>query len=409
MAAEASKTARKKISNLFMIYFGRMGMGKKNVLILFGGKSAEHEVSIITGLQVLENIDREKYNPLAIYLNKKNTMYFLPGLKSRQGFFKVKREKVVLANEGKGPYIKSGSFIKKKIFIDAAYLTFHGGTGEDGSIQGMFNVLDTPYTSPGVESSAVSMNKFITKLLVKKKGVPVLAGKSVYRWDLKSKKEKCVLVEETKKKLGFPLILKPAHLGSSIGIEIIKNETQLKKQLNAASFIDEEILLEKYLPDFEEFNCSAIKVDTKIELSEIERPIKEDELLSFADKYSKGGGKKTKGGMAGLVRELPAKIDKKLEEKIKNLTRSVYKTLRCTGLVRIDFMVDKKTDKIYFTEINTIPGSMSFYLWEAKGLTFEEQITRSIEEAVKRQEFRNKLNLEYETDIVEKFVSNASQ
>ncbi len=381
---------------------------KKNILILFGGSTPEHEVSIITGIQVLENINQSKFNPLSVYLDQNNVFYYLPNLKTRKDFLKTKRVACQLIQTPKGPILEIAGVIKKKVSIDAAYLAFHGGTGEGGAIQGMMEIFDIPFTSPGSESSTISMNKAITKMLAHANNIPTLPGRSVYRWDLKSKKEKKQEIKNIVKELGLPVIIKPAHLGSSIGIKVVKTKITLEKALITANFMDQEILVEKCLKDFEEYNCSAIRVGKKIILSEIERPIKEDEVLSFSDKYSKGG-KKQVGGMASLSRELPAKISVSLEKEIKTLTRKAYEVCRCSGLVRIDFMFDKKTKKLYFPEINTIPGSMSFYLWEASGLSFEKQITRSVGQAIKDHQKRKSLRLKYQSNIVERFVNSKDQ
>jgi len=210
-------------------------------------------------------------------------------------------------------------------------------------------------------------------------------------------------------KIKLPVIIKPAHMGSSIGIHIAKTRVELKKYLLEAAHVDSEIVVERLAGNFTEYNVSARKVNGKVETSEAERPVSQDEILSFADKYQRGG-KKT-GGMASLNRELPAKISKALEKKLKSLAIEVFKAARAKGMVRIDFMVAGKHNmafgkNIYVTEINPIPGSMSYYLWEASGISFKRQITDLIEQAIKDNEDRLSKRLNYKSDIIEKFVKN---
>ncbi|OGM31261.1 hypothetical protein A2803_03645 [Candidatus Woesebacteria bacterium RIFCSPHIGHO2_01_FULL_44_21] len=372
----------------------------KKVAVLFGGVSAEHEVSVITGLQVMEQIDRAKYAPFAIYITKKGLLKYQDITK--RGDFKTDGGNLVnFGKDEKGVYFSESKPFAKKVYLDAVYLAFHGGYGESGPVQGFFETLELPFTSPGMEASAITMNKVLTKEVLEKYEISTLPWARFFSRDIHKNVGDCAKVAI--KHLHLPVIIKPVHLGSSIAINIVRTEVELKKHLLEAAHVDSEILVEKLLSDFTEYNCAVRMVDGMVETSEVERPIGSDEILSFADKYQKGGNKKA-AGMASLVRELPAKMPKKLRDEIQDIAKRAFIVCRCKGMVRIDFMVTK--DKIYLTEINPIPGSMAFYLWEATGITFTEQISDLIEQSFVDFDYKQSLKLDYESDIVEKFVRN---
>jgi D-alanine-D-alanine ligase len=359
----------------------------RKVVILFGGVSAEHEVSIITGLQVIENMDRKLFIPYAIRLDKDGLFKYYENLNKRKDYLKVKSQIVNFGRDRQGAYFTSGGLLKKKIYIDIAYLAFHGGNGESGQMQGFLEILQIPYSSPNVEASSIAMNKILTKEVLEQNDIET--------------------VEHYKdsKNVKLPAIIKPVHLGSSIAINIAKTQVELKKYLLEASQVDSEVLIERLVKDFEEYNVSVRKVNGKVETSEIEKPLSTEDILSFDDKYQKGG--KEAGGMASLQRELPAKVSKELEKKIKETAIKAFNAIRAKGMLRIDFMLEDK--KLYLTEINPIPGSMSFYLWEASGISFKQQITDLLNQAIADNEERLSKGFEYKTNIVEKFVNNTNR
>src|SRR3989344_9650157 len=372
-------------------------MSKIKVAILFGGVSAEHEVSIITGLQVLEQIDRDKYDPLAIYLNKEGLFRYYPSIKSRKGFSPKGGEIINFAKDEEGVYLVESKPFAKKKRIDVFYLAFHGGNGESGQFQGFAEVLGIAYTSPSAVSSSICMNKALTKEVLHNNNISSVESVTVGSDQIKNG-ELNKLVASIQEQINFHIIIKPVHLGSSIGINIAKTKIELKKYLLEAAFIDSEILVEKLLKDFTEYNCAVRLIDGKLEASEVERPIHKDEILSFADKYQRGGKKQS--GMASLNRELPANITESFRQKIQEMAKNVFVACRCKGMVRIDFMATR-LGKIYVTEVNPIPGSMAFYLWEATGISFTQQITDLVEQAIKDNELVKSRKLDYESDIVE--------
>lgn len=371
---------------------------KKNILILFGGVSSEHEVSIITGLQIIENIDHELYTPIALYISKDGEFLLMPKLKNKKDFFKSNRIKCSFKHNEEGSYIEYG-ISHKKIYIYSAYLALHGGLGEGGQLQGLLECFSFAYTSPDFESSAICMNKCITKEILASYKIPTISGLSVKDYEFKQNPK--YLITKIKRDLGLPAIIKPAHLGSTIGINVAHDEIELEKYLSAAVLVDKEVLVEKYLNNITEYNISLRTINNEVIFSEIEKPMRKSDILTFADKYA-NGAKKT-GGMASLDRELPAKISPLLEARIKELAKQTYEALRCTEMVRIDFI--ESDSKLYLCEVNQIPGSMAFYLWEAEGIQFKDQITMDIEESIKRRDNVLSKRFSYSTDIVDKFIS----
>lgn len=375
----------------------------KKIIVMFGGISPEHEVSIISGLQTLENIDRKLYEPYAIYVTKTGELQCLGLLSNRKQFFFAKRVNVSFGRDIRGGYIELNNFRRKKVYPYAAYLAFHGGLGEGGGIQGLLESFEIPYTSTSQESAVITMNKQLTKEQVTGSGIEVIAGINLFSTNVRADSQhQAKLVEEG---LGLPVIIKPVHLGSSIGIKVARTLIELEKVLLEAAFIDNEILVEKYMTDFTEYNCAVRLVNGELQASEVERPKSQDEILSFADKYQRGSKKTGGSGMASLQRELPAKISEELRERIQETAKKAFIACRCKSMVRIDFM-HTKNDKLLLTEINPIPGSMAFYLWEASGLTFKQQITDLIEQSVRDTEIAKATNLQYQSDIVEEFVHN---
>jgi D-alanine-D-alanine ligase len=374
---------------------------KKKVAILCGGATYEHEVSIISGIQIAQHIDRTKYQPIFLYFDKNNQIFLIKDFSTnKQDFLGNKRILVdLVAREGKLG-IKPQSRFGTELTADIAYLAFHGGTGESGPAQGLLELFNVPFTGPGQEGAVLTMNKAVTKEVLMQANIPVLPWVSVkssdYELDKAGTQKKILEI------LSLPLIIKPVHLGSSIGIVIVTTELELEQQLALAARTDSEILLEPALRDFTEFNVSVRSNQGRVECSPIEEPKREGEVLSFDDKYANGGKKGAGGGMELLDRTVPADISAELAAEIINLATKVYQACRLAGLLRIDFMYS--AGELYCTEVNPIPGSLSFYLWEPAGETFEQQITQALEDAADRHS-KQILVEPYQTDIVEKFIA----
>jgi D-alanine-D-alanine ligase len=350
-------------------------MSKKNVLILAGSPSLEHEISIITGLQVLEHIDKAKHNPIFVLINKDCQFELLENLGRKQDFFSSKRLNLMFGNDGKPFLATSKTFGLSKTYIETAILTTHGGMGEGGQLQGMLDMFKIPYFSCRSEAAAIGLNKSITKLILKDK-IPLVPFVIYYlNQDLPQP-----LFQDIQNQLGNMIILKPSRLGSSIGIKIINNQLDFEKAILEIGQYENSILLESFLQNIVEYNCAIKRVDGSLICSDIEQPVKSREILSFDDKYQKGGKKGENSIENNLFNsQCPANISDDLANQIKDYTRQIYAYLGCEGVVRIDYIYHD--NKIYFSEINTIPGSLSKKLFETSGVAFQSQIDETIDQS----------------------------
>lgn len=377
--------------------------------VFFGGKSVEHEVSIISALQVIENLDKEKYDIVPIYISKDNKFYsseFLSDINRYKDLDEIVRlsDEVYFTHENGSLLVnKKDGLLKKVLFkIDIVFPVVHGLNVEDGTLEGFLEMYNIPYVGCDVCSSAVGMNKIIFKKVLESSNIPVVEYDTLNISEFEQDSKKAF--EKIKDKLSLPIIVKPANLGSSVGIEIIKDEKEFVPKMQQVFEFCENVLIERCITNLREINCSVVGDFSSQEVSVLEEPIKEDEILSYKDKYlgngkggklSKMGGKSS--GMASLTRKIPAQLDKEQEDEIYNLAKNTFKLLNCEGISRIDFILDGDNNKIYVNEINTIPGSLSFYLWEPKGVKFSELLDKAIRIAIKRQERRNKIT--YSTNV----------
>ena len=377
---------------------------KINVAVIFGGKSVEHEVAIISAQQAIAALNKEKYNVIPLYITKKGVMYTGKEMCSVESFQDLpallqRSHMVTLVNDGSKinvvPYPKP-LFGGKAQTIDVAFPVMHGTNCEDGTIQGYLELLGVPYVGPNILASAVGMDKIIMKNILKENGIPVLDCVHFYAREWYEKKEQLLQkIEE----IGYPVIVKPANLGSSVGIKKAADAGEAVDAVeNAASFAD-RILVEKAITQLREINCAVLGDSSEARASVCEEPIAGDEILSYDDKY-KGGGKSAKG-MSGASRKVPADLDDATREKIQMMCIETFRALCCSGVARVDCMIDRADGSVYVNEINTIPGSLAFYLWEAAGLSFEQLTDELIRLALKRQRERENLTFSYDTNILQ--------
>lgn len=390
---------------------------KVKVGVIFGGKSVEHEISIITGNQAINSINQEKYEIVPIYISKKGLMYTGKELLDLKNFKNLdallgKLTQITLVNDGKNINLVRfpAKTLKNNIIntIDVAFPTMHGTNGEDGSIAGFLEILGIPYVGPDVLASAVGMDKIAARRMLKHAGIPSLDFVAFYSKDYYKDSDK--YVEEVKEKLTFPVIVKAGNLGSSVGIKKAKNEVDLKEAIEYAMQFSDRIMIENAIVHLKEVNCSVIGEPSNCKPSECEEPIGSDEILSYQDKYASGSksAKSTnqvdqsgaKQGMASLKRKLPAEISEEMKKQIQDLACETFRVLGCNGVSRIDFLVDMDTSEVYVNEINTVPGALSYYLWETTGKKFSEEIDEIIELAFKRERDRKQLTFSYEQNIL---------
>lgn len=374
-------------------------MVKLKIGLFFGGRSTEHEVSVLTGLQAYENLDLNKYEIIDIYVSKQGDCYTNPKFLELKNFKDVESlllssTKVIFVKGG----LKTSGLFGKTIPLDVALLAFHGSFGEDGCVQGLLEMYQIPYTGFNVLASAVAMDKVISKALFKELGLPVGEYVEVKRIDWLKNSKECL--KQIKTSLKFPLFVKPATIGSSIGINKASDEDSLSFALEVAFIYSEKVLVEKVFEGTIEVNCSALGYE-EVKASVCESPVPSSSVLSFADKYQKGGGKGSKGaGMASLSRQIPAPISQRLTSQIQEATIKVFKALDGCGVARIDYFVDQKAEKFWINEINSPPGSFAFYLWEKSGIKFKELLDMLIEYAQKRAENQSKTQYTFESGLL---------
>ncbi len=381
---------------------------KVNVAVFYGCRSVEHEVSIISAVQAMRAIDRKKYDVTPVYVDKKGEMYTGDSLFEIESYRNLPSllkncRKVYFANENGKVLMKSvqnklfGN--KKNVQVDVAFPIVHGTNCEDGTIQGLFEFLNLPYVGCDIISSAVGMDKAVFKDVLKNAGLPVLDCVCFRAKEYIGNKQ--TVTDNIIQKVGLPLIVKPVNLGSSVGITKVNTEAELDNAIMLALSFADRVLVEHAIEDLREINCSVVGDCDFCEASVCEEPIGNDAILSYEDKYmgnskSSGGSK----GMASLGRKIPADLTEALEKEIRELAKSTFKAIGANGVVRIDFMIDTKTNKVYANEINTIPGSLAFYLWEATGVKYAALIDKLIELAFKRARSRDNITYTIDTNIL---------
>ena len=381
---------------------------KTTVAFIFGCRSVEHEVSIISAVQAMRAVNRVKYDVLPIYVTKTGEMYTSDKMLEIEPFRDMK---TLIAESEPVTMIKSGNdvvvhFLKQKMFkkkedivINVAFPVVHGTNCEDGTLQGYLEFLGLPYVGCDVLSSAVGMDKAVFKYVMQAAGLPVLDCNCFYAREYAENKE--AIIESAEKEIGYPMIVKPVNLGSSVGISKAKDRAALIDAIELAVSFSDKVLIEHAVTAIREINCSVVGDTDECSASVCEEPFMNDEILSYEDKYM-GGGKNSGNakGMASLARKIPADISEEKSNEIRELACKVFKALGAAGVVRIDFFFDTESDKVYVNEVNTIPGSLSFYLWEKTDLPYEKLIDKLISLAFRRSRNRENLTFTIDTNIL---------
>ena len=380
----------------------------KKVGVVFGGVTCEHDVSIITGLQLIENADKEKYEIIPIYIHSNGEWYTGSKLldasiyKNFEKYESELKKSAILPSKKRLMTFEKGLFAKNSfIELDVVIPAMHGMNGEDGTLQGLLELANIPYTSSGVLGASVGMDKILMKKVFEAHELPVLPYTYFNRADYEANKEEVIAkIEEC---IPYPMFVKPSNLGSSIGISKAKDREGLIHAIEIAINYDERIIVEKGVENLVEINCSGLGYGKDVEASVCEQPVQWEEFLTFEDKYMHGG-KGTKGskqsGMENMSRKIPADISEDKANKIQELTKKAFKCLNSKGVVRVDYIIDKDTEEVYINEINTIPGSFSFYLWEYSNLSYKELIDKLIVIAEKAWNEKNKNNYSFKSDII---------
>ena len=381
---------------------------KIQVAVFFGGKSVEHEVSVISAMQAIAALDRSKYDTIPVYLPKEGGMYTGPGFDRVESYKNIPAlleggRQVSLARQDSKVVLLSSV---KKLFgteqqatcVDVALPVLHGTFGEDGSLQGMLEIMGLPYAGCDVLSSAMCMDKASAKMALRAADLPVLDDLVLDAYHYEQSPETVLSALETH--YPYPVIVKPANLGSSIGISKADSREKLSAALDLAFRFSQRVIIEPALIHLREINCSVLGDSRKARASVCEEPVAQDEILSYKDKYQSGGKSGKSEGMSSLSRVIPADLPTEKSISVRKLAVKAFQALDCSGVVRIDFLWDTLHDVFYINELNTIPGSLAFYLWEATDLTFPALLDELIELAFARSRARAQLLFTHDSNIL---------
>lgn len=377
---------------------------KTKIGVFFGGRSTEHEISVISANQAMHAINRDKYEITPIYITKQGKWY------TGEALFDVAnyRDTKALLEMCQEVYMRPiyGDYklykVKKPMFgsdvlaeLDIVIPVLHGSNGEDGTFEGVLDSIGIPYAGCDVLASANGMDKITMKMILQASGIPVVD----YIWftDKQWAMQKDALISQIEEKIGYPLIVKPANLGSSVGIGRAVDREQLIERVDDARHYSARIIVEDMVEQLQEINCSVLGDCDDYQTSVLEEPIKSGEILSYQDKYM--GGSKGAKGMQASQKRIPADLPASETERIRFLAGETFRVLSCHGVSRVDMIVDRATRDIYVNEINTIPGSLSFYLWEATGISFDKLMDRLIALALKRKRDESTKTVSYDQNI----------
>jgi D-alanine-D-alanine ligase len=382
---------------------------KIRVGVIFGGRSVEHEVSVISALQAMQSLNTDKYEATAVYLTKDNDLYIGANIGNIEAYRDIpalisQSQRVIPVKEGGhfllAPYPK-GLFGMKPVELDVALPIVHGTNVEDGTLMGYLKTWGIPFAGCDVTAAAVGMDKYIMKTVFADNDIPVLPCR---RYTTKDYRDIDTLISDIEEKIGYPVIIKPVNSGSSVGISVAHDRDGLMRSLDSAYTFANVILAEHAISDLQEINCSVLGDMDEAEASLCEEPLHSDEILSYEDKYMSGGKTSKTGGaskgMASVSRKIPAPISDEMTKKIQDLAVRAFQCLGCNGVVRFDFMIDRADGSLYLNEINTIPGSLSFYLWEPTGMPYGKMLDRLVDLAVKRRRDEERVIFSFETNIL---------
>ncbi len=374
---------------------------KTNVAVFFGGRSVEHEISVISALQAINAFNAEKYNVIPIYITKQGRWFTGDALLDISNFkdmkgLEEKCEEVFMRPEY-GDYnlykAQTGMFSKRNPVaaeIHVVIPVLHGTNGEDGIFEGVLETIGIPYAGCNTLSSANGMDKITMKMILRESGIPVVD----YVWftDKQWLSQRDEIIGKIESQLGYPVIVKPANLGSSVGIGKASDRESLIAKVNEAERFSQRLIVEHMIEDLKEINCSVLGDADEHQSSVCEEPVKSGDFLSYDDKY-------VGGGMQSSEKRIPADLPEDMSEKIRHMAGETFRVLSCHGVSRVDVMVDKKDNAVYVNEINTIPGSLSYYLWEESGISFDQLMDRLVQLALKRKRESDRKTFTYDRNI----------
>ncbi len=373
--------------------------------VFFGSNTVEHEISVITAIQAIDHLKQlPNYKIVPIYVSKEGNTYTGDALFEMDHYKDLEALKKLLTpvTLTKGNHVIQLLKMPIKNFqqpvvddIHVAFPIFHGSFGEDGTFQGLFELMDIPYVGCDVLAAATTMDKITSKLILKESGIPVVDyyWLNANQWVDSPNRH----MEAIEGKFTYPVIVKPANTGSSIGVSVAHNRDELEDAINLVRKFSNRILIEYMVKDIMEVNISVLGDCEQATVSVIERPITDDEFLTFEDKYESNS--KTEG-MSSAKRQIPAILPDGMKEAIEEIALDAFRILDCSGVSRLDFMIEQTTGHIYLNEFNTIPGSLSFYIWEPTGVPYTELLERLIQLAYSKHRRKKKLVFSNRTNIL---------
>lgn len=369
--------------------------------VFFGGKNPEHDISIITGQLVLAGLAKLRIPAHAVYLGKDGSWYLGNELHSID-FFKKQRDLHTLGKwtldleRSRGAMVfRQKGLWGKTVKIDMAFPAFHGQNGEDGTIQGLFETFDIPYVGCSVASSAIAMDKVLTKQLYEQAGFPTTKFIHFYKADWEAKKDDYVTKINTG--LAWPLFVKPARLGSSIGIAKVRNGKELSFALDVAFHYDEKALVEEAVPNVMDLTCAVIGNDAP-QASLVQESVFTEDFFSYDDKYISGGGAQLGNAKKSII--IPAILDEAATAAVRNLAKEVFLKFECAGIARVDFLYDKESKKMFVNEINPLPGTLYHHLWEKSGVPLPDLLKRLIALAIEKNKRKKEFTSSFSSSIL---------
>ncbi|EKE14966.1 MAG: D-alanine-D-alanine ligase [uncultured bacterium] len=373
----------------------------KTIGVFFGSRSPEHDVSILTGQLIISGLKKCGYNVIPVYIDKKGKWYSDARLSSMKFFTQnptdldKKLESFNIDfNKSSGKIVKQSGFLKSNVIFDIAFPAFHGQNGEDGTFQGLCEMLNVPYVGCDVTSSALTMDKVLTKMIYRANNIPTVdfIHFNLNEWRVDKKN----IIQQIKS-LNWPVIIKPARLGSSIGISKAKNQKELEFGIEVALHYDEKVIVEKAIENLMDVTCCVIGNNDPIP-SLLQESVFESGFFSYEEKYLKGGGAQTGNATQNII--IPARLDKKTTYEIQDAAIKAYKVIGCSGIARVDFLYDKKAMKWFVNEINTLPGTLYHHLWKKSGIPFEKLLEKLIGFAEEKYQKKKQITYTFNSNIL---------
>jgi len=374
--------------------------------VFFGSRTPEHDVSIITGQLIISGLKELGHEVVPVYIGKTGIWHAGEELGSLEFFKQPDIDSKLKKFEGfnldmsqlNKVVLKKQTIFNPKVYeIDLAFPTFQGQNGEDGTIQGIFELLNVPYVGCDVTSSAITMDKVLTKLIYERFNIPTTNFIHFFVRDWKKRKNE--IVNEITSNLTYPLFVKPARLGSSIGIARVDNDKDLEFAIEVALHYDTKVLVEEGVKDLMDITVAVMGNDD-LTTSLIQESAYTEGFFSYEDKYIKEGGAQLGNAEKKII--IPARLDEKTTKDIQEVAKEIYKLIGCSGIARVDFLYDKTFKKYYANEVNTLPGTLYHHLWKESGISLTELLSKLLELAEEKHMQKQKLNYTFESEILKK-------